>query len=55
MLHKDKYYDSKKSAYIKLGLQLNLDFDNRINDEMKEYLLNYISNNCIVTWESKKV
>lgn len=55
MLYKDKYYDSKKSAYIKLGLQLNLDYENRKDEEIKDYLLNYVSKNCIVTLENEKV
>ena len=37
LLYKDKYYDLKKSAYIKMGLQLNLDNEKRTDDELREY------------------
>lgn len=53
MIYKDKYYDSKKSAYIKLGLQLNLDIENRTDDELKSFFIEYISNNQITTLENK--
>jgi len=41
LLYKDKYYDLKKSAYIKMGLQLNLDNEKRTDDELREYFINY--------------
>jgi len=47
MLYKDKYYDTKKSAYIKMGLQLNLDKEKREDDEIKKVILDYISKNMI--------
>ncbi|HPF82590.1 MAG TPA: hypothetical protein PLV83_00245 [Bacilli bacterium] len=55
MLYKDKYYESKKSAYIKMGLQLNLDNEKRTDDELKSYFINYISKNQIITLESKNI
>ena len=46
-IHKDKYYDSKKSAYIKMGLQLNLDLEKRSDQEMKNLLTQGISQNIV--------
>ena len=50
LLYKDKYYDLKKSAYIKMGLQLNLDNEKRTDDELREYFINYLSKYALVTF-----
>lgn len=52
LLYKDKYYDLKKSAYIKMGLQLNLDNEKRTDDELREYFINYLSKYALVTFEN---
>ena len=52
LLYKDKYYDLKKSAYIKIGLQLNLDNEKRTDDELREYFINYLSKYALVTFEN---
>lgn len=54
MLYKDKYYESKKSAYIKMGLQLNLDSEKRTDDELRLYFINHISKYYIVTFEDRE-
>lgn len=50
--YKDKYYDLKKSTYIKMGLQLNLDNEKRTDDELREYFINYLSKYALVTFEN---
>lgn len=52
LLYKDKYYDLKKSAYIKMGLQLNLDNEKRTDDELREYFINFLSKYALVTFEN---
>ena len=52
LLYKDKYYDLKKSAYIKMGLQLNLDNEKRTDVELREYFINYLSKYALVTFEN---
>lgn len=52
LLYKDKCYDLKKSAYIKMDLQLNLDNEKRTDDELKEYFINYLSKYALVTFEN---
>ena len=52
LLYKNKYYDLKKSAYIKMGLQLNLDNEKRTDDELREYFINYLSKYALVTFEN---
>lgn len=51
-IHKDKYYLSKKSAYIKMALQLGMmeemHIDSRLISEFKKYI-----NNSIVTLTNK--
>ena len=52
LLYKDKYSDLKKSAYIKMGLQLNLDNEKRTDDELREYFINYLSKYALVTYKN---
>ena len=50
-IHKDKYYISKKSAYIKMALQLGLMDEIKMDSILVSELKKYISQN-IVTIEN---
>ena len=45
--YKNGYYLSKKSAYIKMALQLNMKNLKKI--ESDDYIKNLLADNCIVT------
>ena len=49
-IHKDKYYLSKKSAYIKMAIQLGLTIEEDMDKSMREIMLKYIDKNMIKTF-----
>ena len=50
-IHKDKYYQTKKSAYIKMALQLGMMEDMHIDSQLVSEFKKYIDRNIVTITE----